>query len=218
LVHRLLFDNTGRLTRSEFEIPNSQGMRLVANYEDQRFGRDTGRLEFPTAAPRGYTDLTDLLTKTFRDPAKVLEGKVAPDFSLPTLGGGSVTLSEQRGKVVVLDFWATWCAPCRDALPQLQAISDEMSDQPVVVWAMNMDDGKRREQQVSAFTRRHGITLPQIVVEGDAVPSSYAVMGIPTTVVIRPDGVVHRVFSGYAPGAEEHVRQAIGEALLTLDR
>ena len=138
-----------------------------------------------------------------------LEGKQAPDFSLKTLDGKDFKLSALQGDVVVLDFWATWCPPCRKSLPHLQAVStnDVYAKNGLKVFAVN---AKEDEDKVKGFLKenKYTFTVPMDG-EGKAM-QQYMVRGIPTTVIVGRTGKVSKVFIGY--GGDESAKQ-IDEAV-----
>lgn len=110
---------------------------------------------------------------------------LAPDFSLPDLNGGQLTLSAYRGKVVLLDFWATWCDPCREETPHLVELQDKYRDQGLQIIGVSMDDGP---EPVRDFYRHFRMNYP--VVMGNAkIGETYGgVLGLPIAFVIGPDG------------------------------
>ena len=119
-------------------------------------------------------------------------GLPAPDFTLPTLDGGTFTLSEQRGKPVVLNFWATWCIPCQRELPALQRAAAQ--HQGAVVFA-GVDQGETIEA-VQRFLGDMDVTFT-IPLDGQGdVGSQYNVKGLPTTYFIDADGVIRSVWMG----------------------
>lgn len=121
------------------------------------------------------------------------------DFSLTALDGRTFRLSELRGQVVILDFWATWCGPCRMALPHLQDIHDRFGDKGVTIVAVAMDDGG--ERVVRPFVAKQGLRFPVVLPDDKVVKDFGPVRGLPTTVLIGPDGKIHRRYLGYQPPA-----------------
>jgi len=137
-------------------------------------------------------------------------GSEAPDFELPTLAGDELSLRSLRGQVVLVDFWATWCGPCRQEMPALQRLYEELAGRGVEIVAINVD---ARPQTVPPYVRREGLTFP-IVLGGVAEQARYRVSGLPTLFVVDQSGVIRYRHIGYAPGAESVLAEEI-EALLT---
>lgn len=140
-----------------------------------------------------------------------LEGKAAPDFSLTTLDGKGVKLSDLKGKVVVLDFWATWCPPCRKSLPHLQKVSADkaLADKGLVVWAVNAREAKEKVQK---YMDDNKLTFTVPMDPGKTM-GEYKVQGIPTTVIVGRDGNIKNVFVGFGDGSEKPIDDAVDAAL-----
>ncbi|MBU2608008.1 MAG: TlpA family protein disulfide reductase [Chloroflexi bacterium] len=114
-------------------------------------------------------------------------GNLAPDFQLQTLDGQTFSLSGVRGKPVLLNFWATWCGPCRFEMPFLQEIYDEYSNKGLVVIAVDIGESK---SDVENFMQREGLTLPALLDSQTEVAKLYRVAAIPTTFFIDKDGII----------------------------
>lgn len=119
-------------------------------------------------------------------------GQVAPDFSLTTLDGEPFTLSKLRGKPVVLNFWATWCGPCRRELPALQAASERYGDQVAIIGVDQAEAAATVQSYVDSLELTFAIPMDT----DNAVGSTYGVRGLPTTYFIDSQGVIRRVWSG----------------------
>jgi len=171
---------------------------------------DIKREQFAYSPPEGARDMAALHQAGLDagEAATALVGKPAPDFSLQDLNGKTVTLAELKGSVVVLDFWATWCGPCVESLPHLDAIYRTKKDDGLKAFAINMREDKAVVQD---FATRTGLTIPVLLNNSDAISDHYGVEGIPQTVVIGKDGVVKKVFVG--SGIEEPLKAAINEAM-----
>ncbi|WP_442600271.1 peroxiredoxin family protein [Neobacillus sp. D3-1R] len=109
----------------------------------------------------------------------------APDFELKTLDGKTVKLSELRGKKVILNFWATWCPPCKAEMPEMQKFHEEVGDE-VIILAVNIDP----QLDVQKFVDDMGITFTIPLDDEDLVNADYQVVSIPTTYFIDTKGVI----------------------------
>jgi len=140
-------------------------------------------------------------------------GEKAPDFTLPSVEGSSkVQLSDFRGKVVLVDFWASWCLPCARALPELEELSRKLTGKPFVIVGVNTDNDDRR---LRLFLSRNPSPWPQGRDRTSAVAKgAYRVRGYPTYLVLDPQGkVVHKV-EGWDPGTiPQQVAPAVERAL-----
>lgn len=115
-------------------------------------------------------------------------GAKAPDFTLETLDGKEVNLSDYKGKKVLLNFWATWCPPCKEEMPDMEKYSKQMG-KDVAILAVNIDP----ENDVKAFIKENGITFPILLDSQSAknpVNEKYKVLAIPTTYFIDSNGVI----------------------------
>ena len=134
-----------------------------------------------------------------------LSGSPAPEFNLAARSGNAARLDAYAGRVVLLDFWATWCDPCRLSFPEYQALSARYGDGLAVV-AISEDD---EPEGIDSFVRETGATFP-IAWDGDkSVAQRYQINGMPTLFIIDKSGLVRFVHSGFRPGDEEHIRAAI---------
>jgi thiol-disulfide isomerase/thioredoxin len=134
--------------------------------------------------------------------------KVALDFQLYTTRGKLVTLADYRGKPVVLDFWASWCGPCRSAIPVLERIHQDFKERGVVVLGVNVHD-----QQSPAQTMQDlGATYPALV-GGDDVAKSYGVDSLPTILIIGADGQIIYREKGFSSIMEQRMTEALEKEL-----
>ena len=141
-----------------------------------------------------------------------LEGKAAPAVSLETLDGKDVKLADMKGKVVLVDFWATWCSHCLKSLPHVQEMSRDkaLAAKGLVVWAVN---AREAPEKVTPFMQQNKYSFTVPMDAGGDVMKSYHVTGIPTTVVIGRDGTVKKAFVGYGPDSAEQIKAAVDQAL-----
>ena len=129
--------------------------------------------------------------------------KEAPEIRAPDLSGQTLRLSSFRGKVVLLNFWATWCDACRDEIPALIALSKSLKGEPFAVVSVAMD---RRIAHIPPFARKFGIVYPVLEGRKGEVDSRYFGMGLPQSFVIRADGsLVGRVMGPRAWSSPEFV-------------
>lgn len=119
--------------------------------------------------------------------------EAAPDFALQTLDGRTVRLSDYRGQVVLLNTWATWCPPCRDEMPDLEAYYRQHQADDFVVLAVNSQESA---DTVAAFLEDHDFTFPVLLDPGGMVMRDYEVLGLPTSFFIDREGVVRGVWAG----------------------
>lgn len=121
---------------------------------------------------------------------------MAPDFSLESLNGETVTLSELRGNVVIIDFWATWCSPCLKSLPSLHAVVDRHQDRGVVLLLVSLDrTGKRAWDYLVENGYSTDTALWESLDAAREVKDLFGVVGIPRTFIIDRDGFIQ--YSGY---------------------
>lgn len=138
-----------------------------------------------------------------------LAGDPAPDLTLPDLDGKPVQLSRLKGKVVVVNFWATWCDPCRAEIPDFVKLYQEYRGRGLEVIGISMDKGK--DERVKAFVKEFGIEYP-IVIGDLQVAHQWLVRGIPMTFVIDRAGTIARVIPGAIDkrSLEDGIRPLLG--------
>jgi cytochrome c biogenesis protein CcmG, thiol:disulfide interchange protein DsbE len=133
----------------------------------------------------------------------------APDFVVQTLAGDSVRLSELRGKVVLINFWATWCAPCRIEMPGFQRVWEDYADRGLVIVGLSVDRGVRSD--VARWVDDRGLTFPIAFAPGPVVRSYGGASVLPTSILVDPQGrIAHRVQGYYAePALRAAVRRLL---------
>ena len=138
--------------------------------------------------------------------------QTAPDFTLKSLEGSNLRLNEYRGRVVLINFWASWCGPCRQELPLLDRIHQRYQDAGFAVLGVNVEG---QAGPASAMATKTGVTFPVLVDENQIVSELYDLEAMPSSVVVDRDGVVRYVHRGYKPGDEtkylEVVKRLISE-------
>lgn len=141
------------------------------------------------------------------------EGSLAPDFLLQSLDGSEVRLSDFHGQPLVLNFWATWCAPCRKEIPQFVDAYQRFRDEGLVVVGVNMQEGRSIAQR---YADDFGMEFPIVIDVDGEVGDEYRLLGLPVTFFIGRDGVVRSVFTGPFEATEQdtEVRGAIEQTEL----
>lgn len=144
-------------------------------------------------------------------PSHAIEtGQLAPDFELPGRQGGAIRLGDYKGKTVYLDFWASWCGPCKQSFPWMNDMQSRYGNKGLRVVAINVD---QRTDDAKAFLNDNPARFDVAYDQAGKAPRSYAIKGMPTSVLIGPDGKVLAVHSGFKDeqrGELEHqIRQAL---------
>ncbi len=140
-----------------------------------------------------------------------LVGKSAPPMILPTLEGDEFNLSEQKGKnIVILDFWATWCGPCRMVMPIMEEISNAYKDKGVLLIAVNL---RETEEEIRKFLQKQGLDPKVVLDRTGSAAEKYQVEGIPQTVIIGKDGLVKAIHVGAKPNLKSLLSNTLDELL-----
>ncbi len=133
----------------------------------------------------------------------------APDFSLKTLTGETIRLSNLQGQAVLVNFWATWCPPCRAEMPAIQQVYDKYRGQGVTVLAINLQES---EAQVSNFAGQTRLTFPILIDQEGTVFARYRVNGLPSTFFVDRQGVIRTVTLG-GPMTEAFIDSQVADLL-----
>lgn len=144
------------------------------------------------------------LTALAGDEPLIPAGSMAPEWSLKDTSNKDHKLSDYKGKIVVMDFWATWCGPCKRAMPAVQKIHEEYKDKGVVVFGVNCwersDPAQYMRQQKYTYT---------LLLRADDVATKYGVNGIPAFFIIDGDGKIAFSEAGFGPNSEKEIRAAL---------
>lgn len=132
--------------------------------------------------------------------ASDLTGQLAPDFALKSATGENLRLSEYRGDVVMINFWATWCGPCRQEMPLLDELYGRYQRVGFSLLGINIDDDSRRAM---AMVDELGVSFPVLFDEHKEVSKLYQVEAMPVTLLLDREGTVRYVHHGYKPGYEQ---------------
>ena len=194
----IVLDGTMKDLRGTFSVDGY-------NYEGQ-ISDDGSRITLkPTM--RAISEPKNVVTK---EPDLLPVGSEAPDFEVPAWGGGNLRLSSLRGKVVVLDFWATWCGPCKASLPHVQKVWDQVKDKNVFILALNVFDDKPAYEEWIPANKQYQFPFaydPAGRGETSIAKSQYKVSGIPTTYVIDANGKIAATIVGF-DGLSDHRLEA----------
>lgn len=139
------------------------------------------------------------------------EGKPAPDFTLKALDGSNVKLNELRGTVVLVNFWASWCGPCRTEMPLLDNLYREYRDYGFTVLGINLDE---EHSQALKLLDKVPVTFPVLFDPDNRTSETFAVDAMPTTVLIDRNGVVRHHHRGYKEGFMDKYEQQVKELVL----
>jgi len=155
------------------------------------------------------TTVSDAANSSGLEPAPIA-GHPAPDFTLRTLDGDQVSLSDFRGQPVIINFWATWCGPCRIEMPEFQEAFAEHQADGLIVLGVNLTE-RDSINAVPGFLDEFGLTFPVVLDEAGEVANTYKVFGQPASIFVDQNGDVHQVF--YGPVNKAFIDARVGELL-----
>jgi thiol-disulfide isomerase/thioredoxin len=189
-------------------------IRSVMKYTVASVNQPPPESLFTYVAPADFRAMNKL-ERAFLRPTLDLIGKPAPDLTLSTLDGRQMPLSSLRGKVVLLDFWATWCAPCRDQMPAIAKLVKETRDQGLIVLGINDDE---TPEKAASFANEQKLDWPSLF-DGKQheAREKYKVDGIPTLVLIDKQGVVVEYQLGSGPAIDAAIRAALRKQGISTD-
>jgi len=139
-------------------------------------------------------------------------GKLAPSFELADVNGNKVSLSEYKGKVILINFWATWCAPCKAEMPSLNNLFLAFKNDGFIVLAISVDSS---EKPVQSFLKGKSIALPVLMdKEQDVYFDLYGVLGLPTSFLIDRDGIITELIRGEREWDAPDMKDKVGKLLM----
>lgn len=220
LLKRMSVDLTKLFTKQG--VPQVKRANITITYDKPVAGGAGGAIDaakFAFAPPPGATLIKTEMAflgdqagpgEPSGDPSQKLVGQAAPTFKIQDLDGNAVApIDDFKGKVIVLDFWATWCPPCREGMPHLDQLYKDQQEQGVAVFAVNE---RESAEKAKAFMSAQTLTVPVLLDANGEVGGQYLVSGIPQTVVIGKDGKIANVFVGFGPGSAEKLAAAVEAA------
>ena len=217
-VYEIKYDFAGLLAKMKKMSPglsSMMGQRKEAImgteiYSDIQSGAPIPSSDFSTKVPKGMQtlDLSSLSQQGDKPPVPI--GQSAPDFTVSGLDGKSVSLSSLKGHVVLVDFWATWCGPCRLGLPDTARFAKEGASKGLVTLAISSES----PATIRSFLAKQAYRLPAYVDEGNKADGLYKVNAIPTVMVIGKNGTLDGYFVGLQkPGT---IKKALAKAGMSL--
>ena len=134
----------------------------------------------------------------------------APDFTLKNVGGSNLRLSEFRGEVVMINFWASWCAPCRQEMPLLDELYTQYQPMGFTILGVNVEEDSTKARQL---LKNIPVNFPVLFDNSSDVSKLYNVVAMPSTVLVDRDGNIRYLHQGYKPGYEESYQQQVRELI-----
>jgi len=204
VIHHIRIDQSDQLRRS-----GGEGSVVVTiRFNEWKLGEPIEAGTFDFSVPEGAKKVSRI------GPPHPLEDKPAPNFTLTNLAGEKVELSDLKGKVVVLDFWATWCGPCVKGLPIMDKVTSSYSDDKLAFYAVNL---RENQSKVNKFLEKHDMDLPVLMDAQGSVARQYRVKSIPQTVIIGADGTVQSVHVGLSPNAESELKSELDKLVANVE-
>jgi thiol-disulfide isomerase/thioredoxin/outer membrane lipoprotein-sorting protein len=197
VIQKLWVDNITHLVRKDVSGQGSQTRESVFHSIETDSKIPSDLFVFDPASTKAQNR-----TQLSREAPETLKGKTAPDFSLVDLDGREVHLSDLRGKPVLLDFWATWCGYCREALPSIELMHRGLEAKGLLVFGVDSEE----PEIARAYLAKNGYTLRSLVDRKEEAVKGYRLEGWPTTILIDREGKVAYYESGFEP---EKLRDAI---------
>lgn len=175
-------------------------LQIAVNYSGMKANIAPGKEQFVFTPPAEAKLVKSFFQQQETAEKHPLVDKPAPAFKLATLEGATFDLAEHKGKVVVLDFWASWCGPCTRALPILNEVTGNFKDKGVVFVAVNV---RESPEQIQSFLKSKNLNVNVALDQDGKVGELYQVRGIPQTVVVGKDGTISQIHVGFSPNLKD---------------
>ncbi|MBM3334060.1 DUF2092 domain-containing protein [Candidatus Sumerlaeota bacterium] len=208
LVMKVVTDMSKSIEAARESVPGlkSMKMQMVIQYRNWAPNVAIPEETFRFTPPKDAEKTESLLEGPSEEEPHPMLGKEAPDFTLDLFQGGKVELKALKGKVVVLDFWASWCPPCVRGLPVVTKVANEYKDKGVVFYGINEREDRKT---VAKFLDEKKLDCAVGLDKDGKVGGLYGVEGIPQTVLIGKDGRIQSVHIGFAPQVEKTLREEL---------
>jgi len=207
------FENSTKIEGGE-EAMSGQSWGLQGEMTEMKVNAGLKAEDFAFKTPEGYAaevgtpESMGMQSEQSAPELKATPGSPALDFKLSDPSGKEVTLASLKGRVVLLDFWATWCGPCKQAMPSIQKLHEKYKDQAVTIIGVNCWE----RGDAPAYMKKKDFTYT-LLLKGDELATAYGISGIPTFILIDGEGKVIHAASGFSDGEEEHLAEMIDKAL-----
>jgi peroxiredoxin len=139
-------------------------------------------------------------------------GQKAPDFTLEDLNGTKTGLKDVTNKVVVLEFWATWCPPCKTSVPELNKLNSTFIDKDFALLAISVDEGRNVSKTLGEFAEEYGVQY-KILISDDLTSKLYGITSIPVIYLLDKQHTIVKKYTGYAPNMSEEISEEIKKLL-----
>jgi peroxiredoxin len=206
--HELWIDKSTYLVDRDVQLPSRNGnitTKVTATLKKAEIETAPNARVFEFEPPKNAKEVEMLDVPGVKRP--ILTGTHATDFKLKDLDGNEFTLAGARGKVVMLDFWATWCGPCRRELPAIEKIYREYRKAGVIIAGVNDEEAGK----IRGFVKKNQYSFPTLVDSNRKIHAAFRVRAIPSVLIIGPDGVITKHFIGGR--GETELRAALDQAL-----
>ena len=218
LIHKFVPDLRKAFQRMAEQTGNADIANLKMSnevlYTDWKLDPKLDPAVFTFTPPEGAKEVDSMIALLRGDESqeagpRELLGRPAPDFTLDLLDGGKLQLSQHRGKeIVILDFWATWCGPCRQAMPIIEKVADRYRDKGVVLYAVNLQE----EPETIRKALEDDQLNPTVALDTEGkVAAMFRANAIPQTVIVGKDGTVQAVHVGLLPDLETQLQRELDQ-------
>ena len=159
---------------------------------------------------RTWVGVTAVILMTVSSVTAGIKETAAPDFTLKSVGGENLKLSEYRGEVVLINFWASWCGPCRQEMPVLSELHDKYKALGFTVLGVNVEEDSSKARKL---LQEMSVSFPVLLDNESVVSKQYDVVAMPSTVLVDRNGNMRYLHKGYKPGLEDVYLQQVRELI-----